>query len=87
MAASTDRRAFLKRTTIAAAALLGAPLLTSRARAQSDRLVVAVGQVSQFVGYQNITSKKYLETVGEEKAALHPIGTGPYRHVEGRQGD
>src|ERR687892_2738456 len=44
MAASTDRRAFLKRTTIAAAALLGAPLLTSRARAQSDRLVVAVGQ-------------------------------------------
>ena len=26
-------------------------------------------------------------SVGEEKAALHPIGTGPYRHVEGRQGD
>jgi peptide/nickel transport system substrate-binding protein len=42
---------------------------------------------SQFVGYQNPTSKKYLETVGEAKAALHPIGTGPYRHVEGRQGD
>ena len=42
---------------------------------------------SQFVGYQNPTSKKYLETVGEEKAALHPIGTGPYRHIEGRQGD
>jgi peptide/nickel transport system substrate-binding protein len=42
---------------------------------------------TQFVGYQNTTSKKYLETVGEEKAALHPIGTGPYRHVEGRQGD
>ena len=42
---------------------------------------------SQFVGYQNPTSRKYLETVGEEKAALHPIGTGPYRHVEGRQGD
>jgi ABC-type transport system substrate-binding protein len=42
---------------------------------------------SQFVGYQNPTSKKYLEAVGEEKAALHPIGTGPYRHVEGRQGD
>jgi ABC-type transport system substrate-binding protein len=42
---------------------------------------------TQFVGYQNITSKKYLETVGEEKAALHPIGTGPYRHVEGKQGD
>ncbi len=42
---------------------------------------------TQFVGYQNITSKKYLESVGEQKAALHPIGTGPYRHVEGRQGD
>src|SRR5881628_3455484 len=42
---------------------------------------------SQFVGYQNPTSKKYLEKVGEEKATLHPIGTGPYRHVEGRQGD
>src|SRR5215475_15864456 len=43
--------------------------------------------VSQYVGYQNITSKKYLESVGEDKAALHPIGTGPYRHVEGKQGD
>src|SRR5438094_3270207 len=42
---------------------------------------------TQFVGYQNITSKKYIETVGEDKAALHPIGTGPYRHLEGRQGD
>jgi peptide/nickel transport system substrate-binding protein len=42
---------------------------------------------TQFVGYQNIISKKYLESVGEEKASLHPIGTGPYRHVEGRQGD
>jgi len=42
---------------------------------------------SQFVGYQNTVSKKYVETVGEEKAGLHPIGTGPYRHIEGRQGD
>jgi peptide/nickel transport system substrate-binding protein len=212
MAGSIDRRAFLRRTGTAAAALMGAPLLTSsRATAQSDRLVVAVGQwgietpfawrssqsektlwecvhdpliqrdpktfeyrpglattfqpsnelrtwtfklrsgvkfhegwgelsaedvkftveqnlrpdvpggsapffraqldrietpdrltvvmhfksrvwevpthFTQFVGYQNITSKKYLESVGEDKAALHPIGTGPYRHVEGRQGD
>src|SRR5438270_10178833 len=39
---------------------------------------------TQFVGYQNIVPKKYLETAGEEKAALHPIGTGPYRHLEGR---
>jgi peptide/nickel transport system substrate-binding protein len=52
-----------------------------------QRLWEVPAQVSQFVGYQNITSRKYLESVGEEKAALHPIGTGPYRHVEGRQGD
>jgi peptide/nickel transport system substrate-binding protein len=52
-----------------------------------NRLWEVPAQLSQFVGYQNITSKKYLESVGEEKAALHPIGTGPYRHVEGRQGD
>jgi peptide/nickel transport system substrate-binding protein len=43
--------------------------------------------VSQFVGYQNITSKKYLETAGEDKAAQHPIGTGPFQHIEGKQGD
>jgi len=42
---------------------------------------------TQFVGYQNITSKRYIESVGEDKAALHPIGTGPFRHVEGKQGD
>src|SRR5206468_2208348 len=42
---------------------------------------------TQFVGYQNITSRKYLESVGEDKASLHPIGTGPFRHVEGKQGD
>jgi peptide/nickel transport system substrate-binding protein len=42
---------------------------------------------SQFVGYQNITSRKHIESVGEDKAALHPIGTGPFRHVEGKQGD
>ena len=42
---------------------------------------------TQYVGYQNVVPKKYLETVGEQKAASHPIGTGPYRHVEGKQGD
>src|SRR5215470_6743592 len=42
---------------------------------------------SQFVGYQNTVSRKYVESVGEDKAALHPIGSGPYRHVEGKQGD
>ena len=42
---------------------------------------------SQYVGYQNVLSRKYVEAVGEQKAALHPIGTGTYRHVEGKQGD
>jgi peptide/nickel transport system substrate-binding protein len=42
---------------------------------------------TQYVGYQNVTSKKYMESVGEQKAAAHPIGTGPFRHVEGKQGD
>jgi peptide/nickel transport system substrate-binding protein len=47
----------------------------------------AASNFTQFVGYQNTISKKYVESVGEQKAALHPIGTGSYRHVEGRQGD
>src|SRR5712692_4046471 len=42
---------------------------------------------TQYVGYQNVTSKKYMEAVGDQKAAMHPIGSGPYRHVEGKQGD
>ncbi|OLC17927.1 MAG: hypothetical protein AUH29_00485 [Candidatus Rokubacteria bacterium 13_1_40CM_69_27] len=42
---------------------------------------------TQYVGYQNAISKKYMESVGEQKAAAHPIGTGPWRHVEGKQGD
>ena len=41
---SIERRAFLKRTATAAIAVLGAPLLTSRAAAQGERLVVALGQ-------------------------------------------
>ncbi len=52
-----------------------------------NRLWEVPSHFTQFVGYQNITSKKYIESVGEDKAALHPIGTGPYRHVEGKQGD
>src|SRR3989338_4645250 len=45
MAGSIDRRAFLSRAGGAAAAVMAAPLVTSsRAIAQGDRLVVAVGQ-------------------------------------------
>ena len=44
-------------------------------------------QFSSGVGYMNIASKKYLEKVGEEKARQHPIGSGPLKYVEGRQGD
>ncbi|HEU5194115.1 MAG TPA: ABC transporter substrate-binding protein, partial [Methylomirabilota bacterium] len=52
-----------------------------------NRVWEVASNFTQFVGYQNVVPKKYLESVGEEKAALHPIGTGPFRHVEGRQGD
>jgi len=45
MTAPTNRRTFLKRSGTAAAALLGAPLISSpRAGAAGERLVVAVGQ-------------------------------------------
>jgi len=33
-----------------------------------------------------IVSKKYLETVGDEKANSHPIGTGPYTPFEHKKG-
>jgi peptide/nickel transport system substrate-binding protein len=52
-----------------------------------NRLWEVPTHFTQYTAYQNITSKKYIESVGEDKAAVHPIGTGPYRHVEGRQGD
>jgi peptide/nickel transport system substrate-binding protein len=35
---------------------------------------------------QGIVSKKYVETVGEETAKDKPIGTGPYRLVDGQSG-
>lgn len=44
-------------------------------------------QFSKGLGYINIASKKYLEAVGEDKARLRPIGSGPFKYVEGRQGD
>jgi peptide/nickel transport system substrate-binding protein len=34
-----------------------------------------------------IHSKKYIETVGEEAAERHPVGTGPWRFVEHIRGD
>src|SRR5438034_7966032 len=36
---------------------------------------------TQFVGYQNITSKKYIESVGEDKAALRPLARGQTNFV------
>jgi peptide/nickel transport system substrate-binding protein len=44
-------------------------------------------QFSRGLGYMNIASKKYLESVGEDKARLRPIGSGPFKYVEGRHGD
>ena len=34
-----------------------------------------------------IHAKKYLESVGEEKAERHPVGTGPWKFVEHVRGD
>ena len=34
-----------------------------------------------------IHSKKYIETVGEEAAERHPVGTGPWKFVEHIRGD
>jgi peptide/nickel transport system substrate-binding protein len=34
-----------------------------------------------------ILCKKYIETVGDEKARYHPIGSGPYRVVEHKPGE
>ena len=44
-------------------------------------------EFAPFFSCQTIASKKYIEEVGEEAALLHPIGTGPYRHVEGVPGE
>jgi peptide/nickel transport system substrate-binding protein len=41
---------------------------------------------AQMTGYQNMTSRAYVESVGDDKAALEPISTGPYRHVDSLQG-
>jgi len=43
-----------------------------------------------FTTGENVTpilSKKYVETVGEEKANQQPIGSGPYRLLEAKQGE
>jgi peptide/nickel transport system substrate-binding protein len=41
---------------------------------------------AQMTGYQQIMSKKHVESVGEDQASQAPIGTGAYQHVEGLQG-
>jgi peptide/nickel transport system substrate-binding protein len=45
-----------------------------------------VTHFAQMTGYQNITSRAYVESVGDDKASQAPIGTGAYRHVESLQG-
>ncbi len=40
-----------------------------------------------FASSAFIHSKKYIETVGEEAAERHPVGTGPWQFVEHIRGD
>jgi len=41
----------------------------------------------QYPRTMMITSKKYFETVGDEEAGKHPIGTGPFRFAEHKLGE
>lgn len=43
-------------------------------------------QLAYSIDTQQIQSKKYWETVGEEKARTHPVGTGPYKFVGEKPG-
>jgi peptide/nickel transport system substrate-binding protein len=40
-----------------------------------------------FASVAYIQSKRYIETVGEERAERHPVGTGPWQFVEHGRGD
>ncbi len=55
-----------------------------------DRPYVTLGnRVTQglFGSVAYIQSKKYIETVGEDGAERHPVGTGPWKFVEHVRGD
>ncbi len=55
-----------------------------------EKPAVAFGnRVTQgfFASAAFIHSKKYVETVGEEGAERHPVGTGPWKFVEHIRGD
>jgi peptide/nickel transport system substrate-binding protein len=55
-----------------------------------DKPFVAFGnKVTQglFASVAFIQPKKYIETVGEEGAERHPVGTGPWKFVEHVRGD
>lgn len=42
---------------------------------------------AQMTSYINVMPRRYVEKVGVEAAARKPIGTGPYRYVNGRPGE
>ena len=63
MAGSIDRRAFLKRAGAAGAVAMAGPLVcTSRGEAQTDRLVVAVGQwgIETPLAWRSVQAEKPL---------------------------
>jgi peptide/nickel transport system substrate-binding protein len=43
-------------------------------------------EFAQITGYHYMTSKAYVEEVGEEEANRRPVGTGSYQYVDGQQG-
>lgn len=80
MASVIDRRGFLKRAGTAAAAVGGAPLLvSSRAAAAGDRLVVAVGQwgIETPFAWRSSQSEKTLWDCACDRLILRESKTMP----------
>jgi ABC-type transport system substrate-binding protein len=44
-------------------------------------------RLSEIAMNFGITSKRYVESAGEERASQHPIGTGPFKFSEARHGE
>ena len=82
MAGSIDRRAFLKRAGAAGAVAMAGPLVvTSRGEAQTDRLVVAVGQwgIETPLAWRSVQAEKPLWDCVYDPLILRDPKTWEYR--------